>query len=124
MVYCSSVAVFFLQDAILIWAIIKRYKHKDKKAKTKPVELTERERNDFLRLIKKFRNKYVEGPVPQMAMDGIGEVNITSYDSVTILFDDFFRTIHVPGKRADEETKHKLYQLMDEIDNRLLEFKK
>lgn len=33
-----------------------------------------------------------------MAMDGIGEVNITSYDSVTILFDDFFRTIHVPGK--------------------------
>ena len=51
-----------------------------------------------------------------MAMDGIGEVNITSYDSVTILFDDFFRTIHVPGKRADEETKHKLYQLMDEID--------
>lgn len=22
-------------------------------------------------------------------MDGIGEVNITSYDSVTILFDDF-----------------------------------
>ena len=68
MVYCSSVAVFFLQDAILIWAIIKRYKHKDKKAKTKPVELTERERNDFLRLIKKFRNKYVEGPVPQMAM--------------------------------------------------------
>ncbi len=25
-----------------------------------------------------------------MAMDGIGEVNITSYDSVTILFDDFF----------------------------------
>ena len=105
-------------------SIIKRYKHKDKKAKAKPVELTERERNDFLRLIKKFRNKYVEGPVPQMAMDGIGEVNITSYDSVTILFDDFFRTIHVPGKRADEETKHKLYQLMDEIDNRLFEFKK
>lgn len=59
-----------------------------------------------------------------MAMDGIGEVNITSYDSVTILFDDFFRTIYVPGKRADEETKHKLYQLMDEIDNRLFEFKK
>ena len=57
-------------------------------------------------------------------MDGIGEVNITSYDSVTILFEDFFRTIHVPGKRADEETKHKLYQLMDEIDNRLFEFKK
>ncbi|WP_418713258.1 hypothetical protein, partial [Akkermansia sp.] len=63
-------------------------------------------------------------PGPQMAMDGIGEVNINSYGSVRILFDDSFRTIHVPGKRADEETKRKLYQLMDKIDNRLFEFKK
>ena len=38
-------------------SIIKRYKYKDKKAKAKLVELTERERHDFLKLIKKFRNK-------------------------------------------------------------------
>lgn len=105
-------------------SIIKRYKYKDKKAKAKLVELTERERHDFLKLIKKFRNKYVEAPAPQMTMDGIGEVNITSYGSVGILFDDYFRSIHVPGKTADKETRHKLYELMDKIDNRLFEFKK
>lgn len=102
---------------------MKRYKHKDKKAKTGRIELTEEERHDFFKLIKKFSNKYVEGPAPQMTMDGIGEVNINSYGSVRILFDDSFKTVHVPGKKADKDTKHKLYQLMDKIDNKLFESK-
>lgn len=99
--------------------IVKRYKNKDKKIKTRRIELTKEECHDFLKLIKKFKDKYVEEPAPQMAMDGVGEVNITSYGSIRILFDDSFKSIHVPGKKADKETKHKLYQLMDKIDNRL-----
>lgn len=58
-----------------------------------------------------------------MTMDGVGEVNINSYGSVRILFDDSFKTVHVPGKKADKDTKHKLYQLMDKIDNKLFESK-
>lgn len=80
-------------------SIIKRYKYKDKKAKAKLVELTERERHDFLKLIKKFRNKYVEAPAPQMTMDGIGEVNITSYGSVGILFDDYLEVFMYQEKQ-------------------------
>ena len=104
--------------------IMKRYKNKDKKIKRIRIELTKEERHDFLKLIKKFRNKYVEAPAPQITRDGVGEVNITSYGSFRILFDDYFRSIHVPGKTADKETRHKLYELMDKIDNRLFEFKK
>lgn len=103
--------------------LMKRYKHKDKKAKTGKIELTEEERHDFLRLIKKFRRKCVKAPVPQMPMEGRGEVDIPPYGSIRILFDDSFQSIYVPGKKADKETNRELYQLMDKIDNRLFESK-